>query len=211
MKQKVEGYLVFTSLGYRLAVDILIPLALVGFHVFFSGEEGGSGPIIMLLLPLLEIVCDNWFLGGIQEKNAENMDYLKTSSKGMKVIRSVLILDFARRFMTAVTVFGICFLMNRFLFHADSQIGADLIMPVLMSYSLSVLGTLITRFQSYLWINMLVGYVATIISIVFYIIVMYGRIRVIVINAVFMILAVVFSILAVKIAMTRVEGGFYDK
>ena len=140
MKQKVEGYLVFTSLGYRLAVDILIPLALVGFHVFFSGEEGGSGPIIMLLLPLLEIVCDNWFLGGIQEKNAENMDYLKTSSKGMKVIRSVLILDFARRFMTAVTVFGICFLMNRFLFHADSQIGADLILPVLMSYSLSVLG-----------------------------------------------------------------------
>ena len=72
MKQKIKGYLVFTSLGYRVGVFILMPLALVGIQVLFSGPAGG------MLLPLLEIMADNWFLGGIQEKNAENMDYLKS-------------------------------------------------------------------------------------------------------------------------------------
>lgn len=211
MKQKIKGYLVFTSLGYRVGVFILMPLALVGIQVLFSGQAGGSGPLVVLLLPLLEIMADNWFLGGIQEKNAENLDYLKTSFKGMKVMRSTLIMDLSRRLMTAVVVFGICFLMNRFLFNMDSQVGADLILPVLMSYSLSVLGTLITRFQSYLWVSMVVGYIAAIIGAIFFILVMFGVMKVLVINIVFAVLAVVFSILAVKIAMARVEGGYYDK
>ena len=40
---------------------------------------------------------------------------------------------------------------------------------------------------------------------------MFGVMKVLVINIVFAVLAVVFSILAVKIAMARVEGGYYDK
>lgn len=211
MKQSIKGYLVFTSLGYRLAVFILMPLALVGLHVLSASEVGGSGPINMLLLLMLEIVCDNWFLGGIQEKNAENLDYLKTSSRGMKVMRSVLVMDFARRFMTAVTVLGICFMLDKFLFQTNSQIEADLIFPVLVSYSLSVLGTLITRFQSYFWVNMVAGYVAAIIGAVLFILVMFGVIEVFVTNIIFGVLAVIFSILGVKIAMARVEGGYYDK
>lgn len=212
MREKIKSYLVFTSLIYRLMMYALLPLLLVVFQFMFLKIMDGSGvPIIVMALIFVEIVADNWFLGGIQEKNAEKIDYLKTSPRGMKVMENALVMDFVRRFLAAVVIFGICNLLSRlFGGEDDFQSVGVLLFSILVTYSLSVLGTLIARFGSYLWVSLIIGYFAAIIGLICCIFLMFGA-SIMMLNTILAVLAIIVSILAVKIAMKRVKGGYYDK
>lgn len=212
MKKKIKGYLVFTPLIYRLLIYALLPLLLAVLQFIFLKVMGGSAvPIIVMLLIFAEIMADNWFLGGIQEKNAEKIDYLKTSSRGMEVMENALVMDLVRRFLSAAVIFGVCNLLGRLLGgEEDFQSGGVLLFSILVSYSLSVLGTLIARFGSYCWITYIVGYFAAAVGLLFCIFLTYGA-SIMLFNTIFAVLAIIVSILAVKIAMKRVEGGYYDK
>lgn len=212
MRQKVKSYLVFTSWGYRLVMFALAPLLLAALQVVSLKVMGGSAvPFIIIILIIAEVVADNWFLGGIQEKSAEKIDYLKTSGKGMKVMESALVTDFVRRFLTAAVVFGVCNLLSRIWGGQDDfQSMAVLLLSVLITYSLSVLGTFFTRFGSYLWINMLVSYFAAAVGVVCCVLPMFG-VSGLILNVIFAVLSAGASILAVKVAMKKVEGSYYDK
>lgn len=212
MKQKIKSYLVFTSRIYRLMMYVLMPLCLMVFQTFYLKVMGGSGvPFIIMILILAEVMADNWFLGGIQEKNAEKIDYLKTSSRGMKVMENALVMDFVRRFLAAAVIFGVCNLLSRlFGGEDDFQSVGVLLFSVLITYSLSVLGTLIARFGSYLWVSLLTGYFASIIGLICCIFLMFGD-SIMMLNTIFAVLGIIVTILAVKIAMKKVEGGYYDK
>lgn len=212
VKKKIRSYLVFASTGYRLVMFIAVPLLAIGIHVFSLKVMEGSGvPVILTALILLEIMADHWFLGGIQEKNAEKLDYLKTSPGGMQIMKSVLILDFLRRFLEAAVIFGACWLISLFPGIKRPEVIKELLVPVLEVCSLSIAGTLITRFESYLGVNMLTGYIAAIIGIVCYIFVTIGVIRTELFCGMAAVLGAVVSILAVKLAMKRLEESYYDK
>lgn len=190
----------------------LMPLFLTALQIFCLKALGGSSvPVVIVILIFAEIMADNWFLGGIQEKNAEKIDYLKTSSRGMKVMESALIMDFARRFLEAAVIFGVCNVISRLFGGEDDfrSVGI-LLFSILISYSLSVLGTLISRFGSYLWINILTAYIAAAIGIVCCIMLMFG-VSAVVLNIIFAVMGTAVSILGIKVAMKRVEEGYYDK
>lgn len=212
MRKKIKSYQVFTSFGYRMVIYVLMPLLLVAFQLFFLKVMGSSGiPAIIMVLILAEIVADNWFLGGIQEKDAEKIDYLKTSSRGMKVMKSVLVLDFVRRLIAAAGIFGVCNLLSRVVCGEDDfQSMGILLFSVLVSYSLSVLGTFIARFGSYLWTTVLTGYFASVAGLECCILVMLG-VSVVMLNILFGVLGAGVTVVAVKIAIKKVEEGYYDK
>ena len=110
MKEKVKSYFAVTSPGYRFFVLGLMPLVFVGVYAVFSEKVR----VLMLFIPFAEIVTDSFFLGGIQEKDAEGLDYLRSSSRGMGVLRGTLIVDVIRRFFTIALVLGLCCVMKWF-------------------------------------------------------------------------------------------------
>ena len=83
----------------------------------------------------------------------------------------------------------------------------------LICYTLSVAATLIARFNSYLWINYLTGYVGIIIALIFYFILCVWTAweTMVILTVVFLVLAFGISFLAVRAAMKKVEGSYYDK
>lgn len=209
MKTKIKNYLVLTSPIYRLAVFLLMPIVTIGVYRLLQDATMALGLVmVMALLLMAEIFFDTWLFGGIQSKDAEKLDYLKTSPRGMQMMRDALCLDIVRRFLSTVAIFGICYLIGG---EAVLSVGPTiLIYHALVTYTISVLGVFIARFECNMWINMVIGYVGLIVAVLSLSMAgLFGYVLVWVIS--YAVLAVLVSILAVKVAVKKVEGSYYDK
>ena len=110
MRRKIRSYIVFTSLPYRIIVYFALPVV-VAATGFWAGTQGiGDGGVMFaaVLLPLAEIISDNWLFNGIQSRDMAKMDYLKTSGRGMAVMRDALVMDLLRKFLTAAGSMALC-------------------------------------------------------------------------------------------------------
>lgn len=212
MKKSMKSYLVFTSLGYRLILYLGVPLFCAGLELFMLTVLKTSGVMtVMCALVAAEIASDTWFLGGIQEKNAEKMDYLKTSSRGMSVMKSALAADLVRRFVMAAGICGICCLLEMGAGKGQPRVLTDLVIPVLAVYSLSTTAVLITRFFGYFYINLLAGYIASATAGICGVLLSTGVWSAGALLAGYAALGTAAGILAVWVALKKVEGGYYDK
>lgn len=221
LKQKIKGYLVFTPFGYKIILFAVLPLVLLGLQLVISMIYQGTGlPLFGGTLVLVEILADNWFLGGIQDKNSEKMDYLKTSGKGMRIMKNVLITDVVRRFLSCAVILGMAQAIAQVCACAAGVSEKSRIAPLqvlfvlLLTYTLSALGVFLARFTSYLWVNLLYGYIGSIVGLtaglIWISLALPGALAA---GAVFFlaVLAVGISVLMVAIAMIKVEGSYYDK
>lgn len=214
MKRSIKSYLVFTSRAYRLFLYLGVPLFCIGIElimvILMKMRISGIMSILCTLI-FAEVVSDTWFLGGIQEKHAEKMDYLKTSARGMSVVKSALALDLMRRSVMTTGIFGVCCLLEAGLARRQISIRADLVMPLLAVFSLSTAAVLITRFFSYFYINVLAGYLVSAAAAVCCVLLSMGVVSVNTLIAIYAGLGTAAGILAVWVAMKKVEGGYYDK
>ena len=215
MRWKIKSYLVFTSFWYRILVFGVLPVLLIGLQFLPIGEWATLRNIgTVMVLIMIEAVADYWYLGGIQDKDVEKIDYLKTSPRGMDIMRNALRFDLVRRLLAAAAVLGVSELVGWGGRERNVLGGAGVwLLLTLICYTLSVTATLIARFNSYLWINYLTGYVGMIIALIFYFILCVWTARevMIILTVVFLALAVGISFLAVRVAMKKVEGSYYDK
>lgn len=217
MKHKIKSYLVFTSHWYKIIMFIVMPVVLLGIQVFVATMFPVLRDICILLfvmiLVLVETIADYGFLGGIQEKGSEKIDYLKTSPRGMEVMRSALVMDLVRRFLSNVGIFGLSCLIILIFGPSDEKIGmlGMLLFVIFLTYDLSVLGIFISRFTSYLWVNLLCGYIGAVAGFVIVLAGAGGFIPIVLIEIALVVLGVGLSVLTVKIAMLKVEGSYYDK
>lgn len=217
MKQKIIAYKVFTSLGYRIAMFAVLPLVLLGVQIFVLAAYRGTGiPLFAPALIIVEIMADNWFLGGIQEKNSQKIDYLKTSARGMKVMRNVLVTDVARRLLSCAGILGLCQGLAVLTgVSGEREITLLTFMTVLFAaYFLSALGVFIARFFSYLWVNMICGYIGSVAGLVacmIWITMPPPAALAAVILVCLLVLSAGISVLMVKIAMIKEEGSYYDR
>lgn len=214
MKRSIKSYLVFTSRAYRLFLYLGVPLFCIGMElimvILMKMRISGIMSILCTLI-FAEVVSDTWFLGGIREKHAEKMDYLKTSARGMSVVKSALALDLMRRSVMTTGIFGVCCLLEAGLARRQISIRADLVMPLLAVFSLSTAAVLITRFFSYFYINVLAGYLVSAAAAVCCVLLSMGVVSVNTLIAIYAGLGTAAGILAVWVAMKKVEGGYYDK
>lgn len=216
MKHNIRSYLVFTSLWYKIIMFAVLPLVLLGIQVFSTVVFRGTAiPMFVMILVLVEILADYWFLGGIQEKGSEKIDYLKTSPRGMEVMKSALVIDLVRRFLFHVGIFGLARMITLILESSDrvgELIGfGELLLVIFLSYTLSVLGIFISRFTSYLWVNLLCGYIGAIAGLVILLVCTSMPVPMVLPNAALAVLGGGISVLIMKIAMLKVEGSYYDK
>lgn len=210
--KRIKSYLVFTSLGYRLILYLAVPLAAAGISLGCIKVFGAyDASFLVHLLILAEVLADHWFLSGIQEKNAEKLDYLKTSARGMEVMKSALVLDLARRFLELLLILVLCGLLSLLLGTGAPGILEGIVLPVLTIYVTSVIATVLARFGSTLQINFLAAYLAAVIGSVCYFPVAFHILPAALFCPVLAFLSLVVSVLAVKVAMKKVKEGYYDK
>lgn len=216
MKHKIRSYLVFTSLWYKIIMFAVLPVVLLGMQIFSAIVfQGTAIHLSVMVLIIVEIMADNWFLGGIQEKGSEKIDYLKTSSRGMEIMKSVLVMDLVRRFLFHGGILGVSWLITRIFgatYEAQKLSGfGGLLLAVFLTYALSVLGIFIARFTSYLWVNLLCGYIGSIAGLVILLVCTSMLIPMVLPDIALVVLGGGISVLMVKIAMLKVEGSYYDK
>ncbi len=214
MVKKIKEYLVFTSCAYRIVMLAVLPIVFILLYAASTWATDGAMIIMVPALSVLaEIIGDYWMFGGIQNREAAKMDFLKTSQKGMKLLETALAGDLIRRLLSLLAITGICLLYNVSL-GIRTYIGGltGALCLILAAYILSVLGTLLTRFGDMFQMNLLVGNVGIILQAI------YGSFWFTAekqpaapfVLAVLAVLAVGVSILAVRTAMGRVKGGFRD-
>ena len=228
MGKGIKSYLVFTSAVYRMVMYILMPVGMVGLSAW-SGSGVGEAALLIIapLLTLFEILSDSWLFGGIQAKDREKMDFLKTSGRGSKTLKNALILDLVRRFLSCLGILAagclaiqICdayvvsgngvFPSNYVNLGGGSRKLGIMLCFSLVSYFFSVLGTFLSRYGSMIWINLLTGYLAMIPTI-FCVAAMVLSESVWLYDFLFAVLGIGVSILAVRAAVKKNEGGYYDK
>lgn len=217
MRRRIKNYLVFTSFVYKLLVFAVIPAILIAFQFLSVGVLEYVGAAVTAgLLVLAEVIADNWYLGGIQSKYAENMDYLKTSPRGLGLVRCAVGFDLARKLFTALAVTGAAKLAELAagvsLTESTAENILQWILLTLLCDSLSVSATLLVRFGTYVYINYLAGYIATVAEVVLYCLYLSfweGRQGTLLLTAILLLFAAAVNALAYKAAMKKVEGRYY--
>lgn len=230
--KRVRSYIVFASVPYRIAVWLVIPAGLTGLGVWGGSRFGDIGLLFALILfEEAEVLSDSWLFGGIQAKDSEKIDYLKSSGRGMAVMGNALVIDLARKLLTALGVAvltycligqmktgltGIPELVADFVSMGNVfQETGSLAYLVLLSYSVSVLGTFLSRYGSTVFGNMLIGYGAMILvglaGIFGQMLSGYPSNLIFLLDLLAAAAAAGVSVLAVKAAMKKVRGGYYDE
>lgn len=206
--RKIKSYFTFTSFLYRLVMFVLMHLILLGLMILFP-----FGPYMQAaFLAFFEIVSDNWLFGGICSKDVQSMDYLKSSRKGMQVIKDGLIVNLARCFLNSCLWICIGFFYTK-AHNPESfslttwQTVCFLGASILFTYSLCVAGVTISRFFSNYWINVIISYAAMILLVL----AMLFSVDITYLILIALALAILVSILSVRLVLKKMKESYYDK
>ncbi len=149
-----------------------------------------------------ELVLDSFVYGGLLAKDSNKLEYLKTSYRGISVLKKSLIVDKFRRLVTVILVFvmvcGVC----------NEQINIGQLMSLIFVTAIVMeLGLLAIRhFSSFNWtlvltmvaysVGMAVGFLALRVAAIFAVL--------------FLLLLVAVILVSNRITMKKAEGSFYD-
>ena len=98
----IKCYLTFSTRLYRLIVFLLLPLLAVITAVLLGGLAA-----IFVLLPA-EILADRLSFGGIAARGVGLPEYIKSSHRGLSVMRSALVCNLFRQLIYIVAVTAGC-------------------------------------------------------------------------------------------------------
>lgn len=232
MGKRVKSYIVFTSIAYRIALYLLIPAALTALCAWTGTYMGDTGLVLaVMLLTLAEVISDSWLFGGLQHRDAENMDYLKASGRGLSLMRNALAMDLFRKFLTALCTATVSWLLigrvKRGLTGIPDSVAnfvsrggplqriGLLAYLILLTYCFSALGTFLSRYGSTIYGNLLLGYGAMVLvglaGMFGPVLVKYPSDGIFLLDLLCLAVGIGASVLAVWAAMRKVEGGYYDE
>lgn len=212
MKNRFQSYLAFLPRAYRLVMFLLLPLLTLTIPVLLQkGQFLTISYLVAMLLANAEIIMDFWAFGGIAMKNGLQLEYIKTSRRGMSMVQNALCIGLFRIFMDAAAVSTVCGLIfgsiNGFSFLSDGKLWSYLCI-LLAEYICVALAQLICRFFDGLWIYLLSSYVVSglLLGACFL-----GKYHYAVTFPFLILAAVLVSVTGVKIIMWRVRESYYDK
>lgn len=114
MKEKMKMYhAFFPNRKWLWLVYLLYPILTIGIGSLWFRTNvdhilslGISTMLTVTILDITELVLDSFVLGGIAAKNNTNMEYMKSSAKGVGLTKTALIIDGIRRIMTIFVCLG---------------------------------------------------------------------------------------------------------
>ncbi len=98
MRRMIKCYLTFSTRLYRLIVFLLLPLLAVITAVLLGGLAA------MFVLLSAEILADRLSFGGIAARGVGLPEYIKSSHRGLSVMRSALVCNLFRQLIYIAAV-----------------------------------------------------------------------------------------------------------
>lgn len=216
MREYIRSYQVFLPL-YHPATRALFylgyPLLLIGFNLFLC-EFIGSFNIIYFVLPgeliCIELFLDYFIFGGIASKDTNRLEYVKTSQKGMGILKHAFRFDVVRRFISILVVIA-GYTLGGYLSGMTKEVSLyHMICAVLLCNLILMPGIIITRYFTQLWFNILIYNLQIIITVFIQVILFQSE------KHILILLAMMLAYLAIvtvgnKMLMKRAKEGYYDK
>lgn len=162
MKRKLKSYQAFTRAGYRLFV-CLIPVMAVATGCLADG----SNEMIQLAVAVnevlfLEIMADFWVFGGLASAETGLPEYLKTSRRGIRLLKDAAEVQFVRVFLGHLMSVAAYVVVWRLPSHAAD--GAQLVISAtgmaVLGFFCTALGIFVGRYFTTLFAQMLVASLA---------------------------------------------------
>lgn len=210
MKQILKSYFVLTSKRYRLLL-VGVPVAIL---IFLSHIEVVDYFMTTLLITVIytatEIILDYGVFGGVAVKGETQLEYIKSSGRGMKMMERGLVGNMVRQFLTLVLLF----FMGALVFYGKGgEFSADVIwllryVAILFVAYLVITATLtVTRFFDGINVNMVASAICFFPMTAFIYLV---GINAYVMLPVLVVLAIISSVLGVRLIMKQVKESYYD-
>lgn len=212
MERKMRNYLVFVPAGYRLVLLLLECIATVGIQVWLGVEEFVMVVYIAVILLLLaEMMFDYWLFGALASKNGLQLEYLKTSQRGMPVLKMALwghMLDQLAAELLIVAVNGGVFWWREGKLFLEGRAVVCCLAMIVLGYFLLVTGTTVSRFFDGFMVSVLTGAAAIVLMLGISALIWNNPIRMCGLILVLTILAITISM---RITMKRVKESYYDR
>lgn len=172
MKQYIKSYHAFwpVKTWMKPCVYLLYPLVII-MGLYFLSHKLGYYPVICMgfacgFLVAVEIILDYFVFGGIASKETNRLEYLKTSVRGMHLLKSSLITDAVRRFLSIAIIIISSYLAIACRQQMDYRYTPlQLLVCIFSTYLLTEAGLLLTRFFINWWINIAVIYILNNIAV----------------------------------------------
>lgn len=212
MKEAIKSYHMFLPRAWvKWCIYILYPLLVIGgmyalnrYATYFSFVCIGlaCGVVIMV-----EYMLDTYVFLGIAARDTNRLEYLKTSSKGLPLLKKALLTDAVRRFLsTGVIVTGVFFVLR-----GDFALTPKTcVFCIAISYLMMELGFMITRFSTNVWLNLVMLYILMTIASMVGIYALSWNIQIWQL-LLLGIAAVGIAVMGNKLILKRAEESFYDK
>lgn len=209
MKQFWNSYHVFLAPTWlKLVMYLAYPLMVLGVSGWLLSHSAPKSVILTLasiLIIMMENILDLLIFEGIAAKDTNKLEYLKTSVKGMKILRDSVVADAVRRAIMVVVMLGILWLVGK-----DSIKLTEVLLAVFVTIGSAELGLMVTRSITVMTGKILAVYLGTTLSTFglpygFSVGNIWGNICI----AAGVYLIVVSA--ARTIIMRRARGSFYDK
>lgn len=97
MLRAVKSYLAFANSRYRLVMLVLIPLLLVVVNVLGGSGENGVVVESLMLLCVVDVLSDFFFMRGFYIKKNDTLEFMKASPRFRKTMKEVVVVDAVRR------------------------------------------------------------------------------------------------------------------
>lgn len=199
----------------KLCVYLLYPLIIIGGFYLLSHKLMYRTIICMGfvcgLVTAVEIYMDYFIFGGIASKETNRLEYLKTSARGIPLLKSSLITDGVRRFFSTAIILAGSYLAVRCGCQTDGGYASlQLFMCILSTYLFAEAGLWITRFFVNGAVNMGVLCVLGSLAAIFGAFVPIWNIQIWVVFL--LILADIgIAVIARRLILKRVEESYYDR
>lgn len=210
MKERMKSYLVFSGFGYKLLVFMIVPVLLILLGTLVSILFDFPGYLLAIyLLPAIEIALDAFVFEGISSKAMIHLEYLKTSKRGITLMKNALQGGMIRILVTNAIILA----ANYLLYHGrcgdiwNVKRFVTLLWFMVFMYVIIMGMIVIARCFASTQVNCYLG-AASIILELFSVILMKNLMASFV---ALLIVAVMISIFSVKIVEKRIKESYYDK
>lgn len=217
MRRYIRSYHAFwpVKTWMKLCVYLLYPLVIIT-ALWFLSHKLGYYPVICMgfacsFVVMVEIILDYFVFGGIASKETNRLEYLKTSVKGINLLKSSLITDAVRRFLSIAIVIIGSYLAIACRQQMDYQYTLlQLLVCIFSTYLLTEAGLLFTRFFINWWVNMAVIYILNNIAVTIGIFVSTWNIPIWAL-VLLVLLGMGITLTGRRLILKRMEESYYDR
>ncbi|MDE5777999.1 MAG: hypothetical protein K2I10_05765 [Lachnospiraceae bacterium] len=217
MKQYIKSYHAFwpVKTWMKPCVYLLYPLIII-VGLYLLSHKLMYFPAICMgfacsLAIAVEIMLDYFVFGGIASRETNRLEYLKTSVKGILLLKGSLMTDAVRRLLSITIIITGSYSVVVCGQQIDWRYTLlQLFMCILSIYLLAETGLLITRFFVNWWINIAVLYVLGNVAVVFGTFIPRCNIR-IWMAVLLVLLGIGVTVIGRRLILKRAEESYYDR